>query len=81
MASSIPNGPTTVIEVLPSQPMMPMRTIPLVTPLHPACAWCWYLLYPGIPFPEQESSTICAPHAEWMYQRYKSTRKTPVQKQ
>ncbi len=28
------------------------------------CAWCWREQYPGIPFPECWSSTICTYHAE-----------------
>jgi hypothetical protein len=24
------------------------------------CAWCWDACHPGVPFPEEATSTICA---------------------
>jgi hypothetical protein len=27
------------------------------------CAWCWCERFPDVPFPAQESSTICPRHA------------------
>lgn len=47
--------------------------LPVVRPLE-TCAWCWYLLHPDSPFPEQESSTICAEHADWQMARVQAVR-------
>jgi len=42
------------------------KLIPSVAAPIEQCAWCWPLLHPGKPYPEQWSSTICAAHSAWV---------------
>jgi hypothetical protein len=43
------------------------------------CAWCWEKMYPGTPYPENWSSTICLDCVADMYaqhaRRHRATRK------
>lgn len=45
-----------------------------VSPLVEQCAWCWPLLYPGQPYPQEWSSTICVEHAAW-FERLRAGRR------
>src|SRR5258708_33029132 len=55
-------------------PTMNAATIPPVTTPVETCAWCWSLLHPGQPFPEQQSSTCCSEHSALLYARYVASR-------
>lgn len=54
--------PETTIKVQP----LSAKRIPLVPMPVEQCAWCWYNLYPGKPYPESWSSTICVGHSAWI---------------
>jgi len=50
--------------------LRPVQGIPLSTTPLIDCAWCWPLLHPDLPYPEQWSSTICETHSAWMLERH-----------
>ena len=54
-------------------PMAPTRIPPVMTPVE-ACAWCWPLLNPGLPYPEQWSSTCCSEHSTWILAQHAAVR-------
>ena len=59
-----------ITETIGIVPAMPAHAIPAVAHPQEACAWCWYTMHPGVYFPENESSTICSGHMQWMEMRY-----------
>jgi len=34
------------------------------------CCYCWYILHPTTPYPEDWSSTICDEHSSWILIQY-----------
>jgi len=61
------NHPPTLLYM----PPMPAITIPEVAHPQHDCAWCWYTVT-NVPFPEDESSTICTAHQMWMLGRHRN---------
>ncbi len=55
-----------------------IQIMPVASPVE-ACAWCWPLLHPGEPYPEQWSSTICAGHEQWILERAQARRANAAQ--
>lgn len=51
-------------------------TIPPVASPVERCAWCWPVLHPGVPYPGQWSSTICAEHSAWILAKHAVMRST-----
>jgi hypothetical protein len=45
--------------------MQPQTILTVVQPVE-QCCYCWYLLHPQTPYPEEQSSTICNPHSAWL---------------
>ncbi len=43
----------------------PQNILSVVQPLE-ECCYCWYLLHPDLPYPEDWSSTICTNHENWI---------------
>jgi len=41
--------------------LIPATSAPVID-----CCYCWYVVNPGMPFPESWSSTICADHSAWL---------------
>ncbi len=45
---------------------MPPQDILIVAQPMEQCCYCWYTLHPGVPYPEEWSSTICPGHVTWL---------------
>ena len=45
--------------------MQPQTILTVVQPVE-QCCYCWYVLHPTLPYPEQWSSTICTNHENWI---------------
>lgn len=52
MSQTSPSGPQPVT-------MLPIVAVTSLTERREKCAWCWARRYPGVPYPEEWSSTLC----------------------